>query len=388
MSGIRFTSCSMRDAILKKDKAAALSQVEEDSGSAEGVNRILQGMKLAGIRHQDTRFPTPHGVIYADAVRDLAPTYAGEAPELLFRGALETLFRLDYREVRLNAFDLDEAGRPDVVAVHEFYDALAEGNTEASFSAAARLLGAIRSHDILLENLNFLAAHHVTRLGHTLIFTHSTVKGIVDLKGEAIHEFLYGLILYLTSRDLPFPGRPAGDERELPWKIFLRRALKDPGLLHHNLIFVTHAFQAQRFAQLNRARLLPILRRSLADRFPGWEEDKEPADPAPETPPKTGENLQSLEPSDREPIREALLKGEADAARASIRRVWGRVADVDPLFRPIAEACGTKGDPLMVHDLIYINAARWGAHLLGDEGLELIDQVVDHICRMPPRESE
>jgi hypothetical protein len=377
----------MRDAILAGDREKALRQIEAGSGSEEGIRGIHQGMRLAGIRHRDTRFPTPHGVIYADAVRDLTPVFAAGTPRALYTGALETMLRIDYRDYQAGVFESAEAERPDVIVVHQLYDAIAAGDAENSFLTAGRMLRAMQSPDALLEGLNFLAAHHITKLGHTLIFTNSTVKGISDLKGEGIHEFLYGLIGYLTSRDLAPFTRPPGDERELSWKRLLRRAMKDPGLLNHNLIFVIHAYQAQRFAQLTRPRLLPVLRRSLEKRFPGWETDGDEAEPAPSTPPKTGEDLDRLEAADREPIREALLTGDADLARAAIRRVWGRVADPDPIFHPIAEACAHKGDPLMVHDLIYTNAARWGSHLLRDEGLRMIDQVVDHICAMPEREA-
>lgn len=378
---------SLRDAVIAKDRRASRRLLGLDGGDSLSPRAILSGLSRAGSHHEEKRFPTPHGVIFADAVRDLFPTYAGEPPRALLEGALETFSALDYRPSRPEELLLKEGDSVEVVAISELADALVGEGLEEVLRVTGRLLSVVRTKEYFLENLLELAARHVTKLGHTLIFTMSAAKALNDLTGEPLREVLYNLLVYLSSRKLEPLGRIQGDPRPIAWDRVFLRALRDPGLLGHNVIFSAHAFQAQRYAEVKRDRVLALLRRAFDARFPGWAdegaEDMEVNAPAP-----TGEKLTALETAAGERLRDALLSGDTEAGKSVLRDWWGRVEDPDPLYRWMAEACLRKGDSTQTHDLIYLNACRWGAHLLKERGLAMAEHSVDQVAALPLRNGE
>jgi hypothetical protein len=378
---------SLKDAVVAKDRGLCRHLMGLDGESPPPVKAVLRSLSLAGSHHDEKRFPTPHGIIFADAVRDLVPTYAGEPPTALLDGALDTFLVLDYGPSDPEKLLLQEGETVEVVSVSELEDALVGEGLHEVLRVTGRLLSVIRTKEYFLENLLELAARHITKLGHTLIFTMSATKAVNDMTGGILREVAYNLLTYLTSRRLSPLGRVKGDPRPVSWDQLFLRGMKDPGLLGHNVIFLAHAYQAQRYAEVKRDRILALLRHAFTARFPGWDgEDVE----APETdaPAATGEKLTSLDPSSGMRLRDALVTGDAETAKGIVREWWGRVEDPDPVYRWLAEACVKKGDPAQTHDLIYLNACRWGAHLLKDSGLAMADRSVEQIAGLSPREME
>jgi len=377
-------AAGLRDALLAGDRAGARRRLGLEGDPAIPLPAILQGFALAGARHAEAPSGAPHGIVFADAVRDLVPTYAGDEPSRLFEGALETFLRLAYGPADPDALLRKEGDNVEMVAVSELEDALEAGATDGALRVCARLLSVMRTKEAFMERLLEIAAGHVTPRGRSLVFAMSAVKGMHDMTGAPLREVLSNVLVHLAARR-PAPSRGAAGPRTLRWDGIFRAAAQRPGLLHHGVVFAAHAFQAQRYAQAAKERMLTRLAVSFDSMLPGWDRAAEPLS-VDDPPPSSGEGLATIPEGEGDRLGAALLAGDAAGARSAVRAWWGRVEDPDPIYRWLAQACLAKGSPEETGDLIFVNGARWGAHLLKGEGLALTDRVVDHIAALPVRE--
>jgi hypothetical protein len=371
---------SLRDALLSNDLPSA-GRISGLAGDEIPVRVVLRGLSLAAARHDEPRAPALRAMLFVDAVRDLVPTYAGESARPLIEGALRALAALDYGECRPEALLLPERESLEVVAVAELEEPLHAGRLDDALRACARLLSVIRTKEYFLENLLELAVRACDPW--TLASTVAAVKSLNDLSGEPLREIVYGLIRYLSRRGGGRAPRPPGGSSRAPerrdWITLFRAALATPAALEETALYLAAAFQAQRYAEVRRGRILSQLSSCFDERLPGWE--SEPTGEAPPSPEPTGESLTSIDPSEGARLRDLLAEGDAKGAGEVVRRWWGRVEDPDPIYRWIAEACLGKGRPdAAIDSLVSVNASRWGAHLMEPDGLPMADAAISHLC--------
>jgi hypothetical protein len=134
-------------------------------------------------------------------------------------------------------------------------------------------------------------------------------------------------------------------------------------------LYLAHAFQAERYAQLRQKGVRWGLRAWIAERvFAGAEDemDREERGLVRRSSRTAEERSRTVPDETGRRIASILSTGETAAAAEALQ--WAsELADVDPLFCRFAQGAMpalASGNP---HPLLTINAARWGAHLLGPE---------------------
>ncbi len=360
-----------------KDLDGALRAIEitREQGQGQGTQHLLFGMR------RFTGYHAPavgeiHATIAMDAVADFLPAYADGAAGGLLSAAARYLLGLPAFPPRVDLFEPDaDAPPPDVVPVSLLEDALFEANLVQSCRVFGRLLSVIRTKEYFLEVLLEAVAPDRTPDGGLLIHANAAVKSLHEMDWESGFGIAYRLLESLSASPI-IPGSAVmGMPATVPCRAgYLASLERDRPEVFW--IYLAHAFQAARYAQIRPKDVPSGLRAWIADRL--FDGDQAAMDAAedrlgPRAPRASGTILQQPPEDAGRWIAEGIASGSAGAASEAAR--WARdLPDVDPLYRWIAEGAApalARGNP---RPLLVANAARWGAHLLGLDGAGILTE--------------
>ncbi len=352
-----------------RDGDGVLRSIENAGELGDGSRHLVRAMRRFAAYHR-ARPGEPHASVVVDAVADLVPAYEDAYPALLFASAAAYLMQLPTSAPRIDLFHIaPSAPSVDVVPVASLEDALCEANLEDTCRTIARLAHVIRTREYFLELLLDGVAPELSPEGHLLVHADATVKCLDDMEWEAGRGLAYRLIEALSEQSLePAPGiwtTPPPVPCRAGFLATLGMAAPEATWL-----YLAHAFQAERYAQVRIKGVRAGLRGWIAARLFDGDEVRMQAEEG-RLPPRESSGAGKPAPRLAEAEGSALASAIAAGRPEAIGQTAGIAAaggDVDPLYRWIGE---TALPPLEAGDprpILAVNAARWGAHLLGSHG--------------------
>jgi hypothetical protein len=359
----------------EKDTEGLLRSIETASGNGEGSKHLLRAMRRYTGHHQAGARGI-HPIIVVDAVADLVPTYGEDSPSDLLNAATRYLLALPTAGPRTDLFD-PAPGDPqlEIIPISALEDALAEGSIETTCRTMGRLLRVIQTREYFLEVILEMVAPEQTPDGHLLIHSNAAVKALHDMEWELGSGIAYRLAEELSTG--PLDPAPAISERPpaVPCRAAFLASMGEPAP-ERFWLYLAHAFQVERYAQMRPKAVQWGLRAWIADRlFDGDPTAMDCAEQGVGTRPehRFAEKLPAPPEGIGWRIMESIASGRASETAEAMR--WAQtLPDVDPLYRWIA--AGTlpalaAGNP---RPILAINAARWGSHLLGSLGAGILTE--------------
>ena len=353
----------------EKDEEGIRRSIASAGGQGDGCRHLVGTMRSFTCLHKPPQGETS-AIVVIDALADLMPLFEGGSPTALLAAGASYLMSLPVSAPRVELLDVDpNEPTPDFVPVGALEEALARGQVEATCWTVARLARVIRTREYFLEVLLEAVAPEQSPAGRFLVQTNATVKAMREIEWEASQGIAYRLLEALSER--PLPAAPFASENPPPLPC---RAGYLASLERENpedaWLYLSHAFQAERYAQLRQKGVRWGLRAWVTQRlFHGDEAgmDRAEKDLGPR---QTEGGQQAFETVPIDPGTWILEKIASGSSAASTEAgLWAeKLPDVDPLYRWIAEGVATalaRGNP---KPLVTVNAARWGAHLLGPAG--------------------
>jgi len=349
---------------------------------ADGWRLILAGMRqYAG--HHAPRMGEKVAVVVIDAITDLAPTYGLRPSRRFVDAAVSYLFSISNSAPRIELFATEEEGGGSaVVPVSMLEDALTDRDLASLCGTFEKLRRVVSSREYLHELLLDAVAPEATEDGRLLVQTSATVKQLHLLPWDQGRGIAYRLCEALAVE----PILPAPMITDLPEPIPSRSAFRaslETEVPEPFWLYLAHSFQAARYAQLRQKGVRWGLRTWIAEHLFGGDRDLMDRE---EAELKSEPRAERDEGPDREceEIGRQIAKGIASASIAvsdlSVR--WAKEPGaIDPLFRWITE--GTldalaTGNP---EPIVMVNAARWGAHLLGGEGAgRIVGRLIERLA--------
>ncbi len=359
----------------EKDFDGLARSMERALEQGEGVKHVLWGMRrFTGLLQAapDCAHPT----VVLDAVGDLVPTFGDDSPLELLAAAARYLIGLPASPPRVGLFDAAPGNPPvEVVPVSSLEDALLEGSIETTCTTLGRLLRVIQTREYLLEVVLEMVAPERTPDGHLLIHADAVVKALHGADWDAGRGILYRLVEALSMD----PVEPAPAITEKPPQTPCRGGFIvsiEQAVPERYWLYLAHAFQAERYAQMRPKAVRWGVRSWIAERlFDGDEAAMDCAEQSVDVHARRRHDeklpVPPIEIGWR--ILDAGAGGGGDGAREARR--WAQILpDVDPLFRWIAAGAARSlaaGDP---GPIVAVNAARWGCHLLGPSGAGVLTE--------------
>lgn len=313
--------------------------VERARVSGDGLALFLRGLhRHAGFCLVGDGEPPP--TIVVDAVADVASILEERQAEDAVRACLcaagSYLMRHDTEAPREDWFSGGEP-QPSFVPVASLQDACAAGDLGELGRSLALLSRAVRTREYLNELLLEAVAADPSPAGNHLAHAMAAVKGMQGLDEAAAVPILYRLAEKIAARPIPLPADPEPGEGPPAWDLCFRATVADSSHAPEgDWLYLAHAFQAARYVQLRDRGFRSALFARLKERWPD-------AGRAVDTPAAGG----SVAARDLAAEPEEMLHDLIVASIASLER--------------------GDGTPLLA-----VNAARWGAHLLGPSGAESI----------------
>jgi hypothetical protein len=352
-----------------RDTEGVQRSIDNAGELGDGARHLLRGMRRFSAYHR-AHPGEPHASVVVDAIADLVPAHEDRYPAPLFQAAASYLMGLPSTAPRIELFELPPTtAAVDVVPVASLEDALAEGDLEETCRTAARLVRVIRTREYFLELLLDVVAPERTPEGHLFVHANATVKSLHDMEWEMGRGLAYRLIEALSEQPLePAPGiwktPPA-----VPCRAAYLAAL-DLDVPETIWLYLAHAFQAERYAQVRSKGVRAGLRSWIASRlFEGDEVRMQAAEEA--LGPRDEHGPRDLAPRLDESEGAEIATSIRAANPEAVDRVSGKAAsgaDIETLYRWIGEAAIPfleNGDP---RPILAVNGARWGAHLLDPQG--------------------
>jgi hypothetical protein len=352
----------------EKDMDGILRSIESARTMGDGARHILIGMRRFAGMHDAREGEIEAGVV-VDAISDLVPTLGPEGCwDLLLSGA-SYLFTLPVSAPDVELFAPRPGERsPEFVPIALLGDAIAEGDLAEICRTAGRLIRVMHSREYFLEIVLEAVANDLSPTGRLLTFADASVKSLHQLDLETGWGIAYRLFAALSANPIA-PAAPVAEGMPgVPCRAgFL--ASCDEAEPETEWVYLAHAFQAERYAQLRPRAIRFGLRNRIALRL--FEGDAHRMDAiegklGPRTPRVAGGHPEAPPADVASQISREVAFGSAGVASDAAK--WARtLPDVDPLYGAIAEGTLTTlahGDPW---PLLAVNAARWGAHLLDPE---------------------
>ncbi len=332
----------------------------------DGWRHLMRGVRrfagFAELRAQD-----PPAAVVVDAVQDLIPTIEDGDPSPLIEALARYLMGRPRSAPPSDCFE-EPGGEPspDIVPISTLQDALAEGDLGATCLVAGRLVRVIRTREYFFEILLELTAADRSDGGNLLVQSNATVKSLHELDWEAGRGLTYRLLEAASAAPiLSLPGGYA-DLPPLPCRAALLATLELPEP-EAAWLYISHAFQADRYAQLRRKGVRAGLRGWLAERLFGADPDlmdllEQQAEPR--IPADPGDSPQPLPPGEGESIAADFVRGTPELSQEMARRIQ-LASDADPLYGWLSLGAAVWLRQGIPGPIIAVNAARWGSHLLG-----------------------
>ncbi|MBD3161090.1 MAG: hypothetical protein GF346_02860, partial [Candidatus Eisenbacteria bacterium] len=234
--------------LLSEDGSGSRPVFDEARQQTDGATQLLAGLARFAGHHEAGEGELPAAVV-VDALADLTPAYVETFPEPLLLAADAYARSLRARSIAPACFE--EWGESDssVVPVSALEDALAEGNLERICGVLDRLRRAIGTPEYLLEVLLDAVAPENTPDGRLLVHASAAVK----LLHRSSWEEGRGIIERLAAALAAEPVLPAPLLSEMPGPVPCRAGLlaslgrERP---ERAWLYLAHAFQAARYAQL------------------------------------------------------------------------------------------------------------------------------------------
>ncbi len=371
----------------EKDAEGISRSIEEALRQGEGVKHLLWAMRRYGGLLRSSP-DCAHPTVVVDALADLVPTFREDSPVELLAAGSRYLTSLAQSEPRVELFE-PRPGEPpaEVVPISSLEDALLDASLEGTCRTLGRLLRVIQNQEYLFEVLLETVAPDRSPDGHLLVHADSAVKALHGMDWESGRGILYRLVeglsegaiepaLGVAEKATPTPYRAAfmmSIEREAPERFWL---------------YLSHAFQAERYAQMRPKAIRWALRAWIAERLFDGDElamDCAAASAEPGAEMRSKEKLPEPPFETGRKIMRAVSEGASDATAEAMR--WAQtLPDVDPLYRWIAAGAApalADGDP---RPMLAVNAARWGAHLVGSFGAGVLtERLMERLSEMSGR---
>jgi len=335
-------------------------------------------------------------IVVLDAVWDLLPIFGSEAGGLLLAAACY-LGSLPWRELRPEWLERAPLSASGIVYAGSLDEVLESSGLETAGGVVARLLSVMQTpeafHELILET-----AARQEDGGKALIQAGAVIRGM--RQGDWAHgrSFLFRLLeAFLAGGAEPTGPRRAPDPGAIPYGQAYLTAARAGGDLAESCLFLTHAYQADRYCQARRAGVRAGIAATLRA-WPGWAAGEDEDDPVGRAAPRgIDAALRSPQPGSGggsteedgswmadaesgEGMLSALERGAAGEALDRARILLGGHTDPDPLFRWIAPASFAdlaRGEP---RRLLLVNGARWGLHLLRGRGHDLLGRVLQELA--------
>ncbi|MFB3909914.1 MAG: hypothetical protein ACE15D_16100 [Candidatus Eisenbacteria bacterium] len=354
----------------ERDATGAIRILESARGRPESWKHLRAGMRRYVGLHEPAEGEV-HASVVLDALSDLVPTFEGPAAFELIHAAALYLVRLPVSHPRVDLFD-PGSNAPDVIPISSLEDALSEGDAEKTARVIATLVRVIRTREYFLELLLETIAAERTADGRLLTQAGATVKLLHDVDWEPSRPLVWRMI-EAVSRSPVAPGLAISHvPPPVPCRAAYLRAIEVGREPEAFWLYLAHAFQAERYAELRKKGVRWGLREWIAERlFAGDPAGMDAAEEAlgprrPKADPEA-ESLPQLPEGFGSRLAERIAAGSSDMADEAGEQA-GRLADVDPLYRWIAQGTAgalARGD---ARALLAANGARWGAHLLDPRG--------------------
>lgn len=359
----------------EKDEEGILRSIDSARVMGDGARHLMAGMRRFGGLHE-ARDGEIEATVLIDTVADLVPTLGGDQCWDLILAAVSYLVCLPTSTPRIELFDLPAGERPpEFMPIAALEDSLAKGDLVETCGTVGRLVRAVHSREYFLEIVLEAVAPESTPTGRLLVLADASVKGLHSTEWEAGRGIAYRLFKALSDN----PLMPASSAVDAPPPTPCRAGfvasleMEEP---EATWLYLSHAFQAERYAQMRPRAIRLGLRRWIAERlFDGDAAAMDAAEAAmgerPQRPP--GAVTEELPEGVASRIIEQISLGQVDVA-AEAAELATSLADVEPLYNAIARGAVVSlahGDPW---PLLAVNAARWGAHLLGPPGAGLLTQ--------------
>jgi hypothetical protein len=352
-----------------RDEEGILRSIENAGELGDGPRHLLRGMRRFAAYHR-ARPGEPHASVVIDAVADLAPSYEDAYPATLLRSAASYLTALPTAAPRIDLFEISpSAPSVDVVPVASLEEALAEADLEETCRTVARLVRVIRTREYFLELLLDVVAPERTPEGRLLVHADATVKCLHEMEWEVGRGLAFRLIEALSEAPIEAPQGIWSTPPPVPCRAGYLATLDLP-TPETSWLYLAHAFQAERYAQVRvkgvRAGVRAWIAATLFDgdelRMAGEEERLGPRE-------KNARHGRVLRVGEAEGLAIATaIHGQRPDSVVQAATIAAAGGDVDPLYRWIGETALPHleaGDP---RPILAVNAARWGAHLLGTDG--------------------
>lgn len=340
--------------------------IDQAGTLGDGWRLLIRGLRRAA-GHAEPEPGVPPAAVVVDAVHDLIPTLEDGDPSPLLEALACYLMAHPQADPRIDFFDEPTADPPpDIVPITLLEDALSDGNLESICRVAGRLVRVIRTREYFLELLLELLAADRDPAGALLVHSNATVKSLHELDWEVGRGLAYRLLEAASARPIESLPGSYDDLPPVPCRAAFAASL-DLAEPEPVWLYLAHAFQADRYAQLRRKGVRAGIRAWIADAlFQGDAQTMDRLEERSETrgPLRPLEHASPLPPEEGEAIAAELVGGAPHLAREMARRVCD-AADVDPLYGWLALGAAVwlrQGD---ARPILAVNAARWGTHLVG-----------------------
>lgn len=340
--------------------------IDQAGTLGDGWRLLMRGLRRAA-GHLEPQVGSPPAAVVVDAVHDLIPTLEDGDPSPLLEALACYLMRFPRGNPRIDYFDEPTAEPPpDILPITLLEDALAEGDLEATCRVAGRLVRVIRTREYFLELLLEVMAAERDPTGGLLIHSSAAVKSLHELDWEAGRGLAYRLLESASAR--PIASLPGGyeDLPPVPCRAAFAATLDLPepeGIW----LYIAHAFQADRYAQLRRKGVRAGIRTWLADRlFDGDADGMDRLEERSEI--RAGstrhERSSPIPTEEGEAMAAAFTGGAPHLADEMASRV-AETTDADFLFGWLAHGAAVWLRQGNAGPILAVNSARWGSHLVG-----------------------
>jgi len=172
----------------------------------KNYHRVLQQMMYLSA-HERLDNDSPLGLIYMDAIRDLATLYedTGKDPWPLYRTALNYFCTLPLGEYQKSATTMRPEDMGQIVLVDDFVECVCNGEREQAIHEALKLIWLMDNIFYLVEILTEIAASLDREHGVPLILAGTALKSVDFVDRARMNPLVFLLTDYLSRF---CPGRP------------------------------------------------------------------------------------------------------------------------------------------------------------------------------------
>jgi len=314
----------------------------------ENYHRTLQQMMYLAAHERPEESP-PLGLIYLDAVRDLATLYedTGENPWPLYRTALDYFCTLPLGEYEKSTTTMQPEDMAHIVLVDDFVEYVCDGRREQALHEGLKLIWLMDNIFYLVEILTEIAASLDQEQGVPLILAGTVLKSVDFVDRARLNPLVFLLTDYLSRL---CPGRPPARtdtayEEDILFEPYYASVFGDPDRPPFDLLYLVYAQQVWEGVRMKDTAIRGQIYHYLTTRF-----DADAASGAPReyatTPGGVDAIIESLRQGDRE-LSYSLLLGYARDGRG-----------LGTLFRAMTDLFLESHQATRPMDVLRLNAYR------------------------------